>query len=395
MSQELTTPQAAARLGVKPATLYAYVSRGLLQRRIAADGRTSLFDAEEIETFRKRRKRSTEGELSAVISSALTRVADGDLRIRGRNLIEMVEADLPFEQVADWLWDAEGPPAWLAPEETTAALDAAQAALPDQAPLIDRLRVTTAVASALDPLRFDLGAQGVQSAGRSLVAAMVHGLPPLARVPSDEPIAHRLWPRLSKRRPSPEKKACLNAALGLLVDHGMAASTFAARIAASTRADPYSIVSAALGVFAGILHGAPSGDVHRLLSNAERSKDPAVAIGALLQRGEATPGFGHVVYRQEDPRYSALMRMILVAWQADPRLHILRKVQQLIEQRTEAKPNIDLALGAFTWLADMAPGAGEAIFAIARTPGWIAHGLEEYTEPPLRFRPRARYTGAR
>lgn len=58
-------------------------------------------------------------------------------------------------------------------------------------------------------------------------------------------------------------------------------------------------------------------------------------------------------------------------------------------------PNVDLALGAFTWLADMAPDAGEAVFAISRTAGWIAHGLEEYTEPPLRFRPRARYTGPR
>jgi citrate synthase len=80
-------------------------------------------------------------------------------------------------------------------------------------------------------------------------------------------------------------------------------------------------------------------------------------------------------------------------WGGDPRLGTVHAVRDLVGRRSDAIPNVDLALGALTWLAGMPPDAGEAIFAIARTGGWIAHALEEYQEPPLRFRPRARYEG--
>ena len=95
----------------------------------------------------------------------------------------------------------------------------------------------------------------------------------------------------------------------------------------------------------------------------------------------------------QDPRYSALMSVIVDAWSDDPRLQHVFRVRDVVAERRAILPNVDLALGALTWLAGMASRAGEIVFAVARTAGWIAHAAEEYGEPALRFRPRARYTG--
>lgn len=394
MTRELTATEAAARLGVKRATLYAYVSRGLLHRFPAADGRTSAFDAKEVEAFRSRRRRATEGEVDAVISTALTQVTDGKLLLRGRDLLSMVKDDMTFEAVADWLWAGEAQ-RWMLPQDVSAAVVRAGAALPPSASLIERLRVTTSVVSALDPMRANDSAAGMSHAGRMLLLAMVEGLPLHATMARAEPLSERLWPRLARRRENIARRRTLNAAMCLLVDHSLAASTFAARIAASVRADPYSIVSAGLGVVGGALHGAASRRVHDLFASAAKMGDAAAAAGESQRRWGQPPGYGHKLYRRQDARYAALMTCIDDAWRQDPRLATVHEVVELVGRRTEAIPNIDLAMGAMTWLAGMPPDAGEAIFSIARTAGWIAHGLEEFKEAPVRFRPRARYIGPR
>jgi citrate synthase len=386
--------EAAARLGVKRATLYAYVSRGMITRHVAMDGKTSLFDVDEVEQFRSRRRRTTEGELDAVISTGLTRVADGELWIRGRDLPLMVAAGATFEQVVDWLWAGEGEP-WEADQGTLETVARVHERLPHYVSLLDRIRITTAVASGRDQLRFDRSPIGVRRAGRSLLLAMVEGLGETRRRSASGSIAHRLWPRLTLESTTSQRCVALDAALSLLVDHGMAASTLAVRIAASVRADPYSSVIAGLGVVGGPLHGAASSDVHRMLLSAGASGDPAAAVGRAQRNLDRVPGFGHKVYRHEDPRYTALMGSVNHGWRFDARLRIVQAVRDVVGSRTDAIPNVDFALGAMTWLADMPPDAGEAIFAISRTAGWIAHTLEEYEQAPLRFRPRARYTGPR
>lgn len=358
------------------------------------DGRTSLFDSDEIDTFRSGRRRSTEGELDAVISTALTRVRDGDFRIRGVDLVGLVDGDEDYESVVALLWGGE-PKSWQSSSAVAAAVATTQATMPTDAPIIDRLRVTVAVMSATDPLRFDLTPDAVRTAGTTLLVAMVEGIPLVGREVRRGRLADRLWPRLTAKRPTPERRAALNAAMALLVDHGLAASTFGARIAASTRADPYSVVTAGLGVVGGTLHGAASGAVHDLFERVANSGSAAAAVGETYRHLGANPGFGHTVYQSEDPRYAALMRRVSAGWRDDPRLATVHEVRDLVSERTSAIPNLDLSLGALTWLAGMQSDAGEAIFSIARTAGWLAHGLEEYEESPLRFRPRARYTGER
>ena len=396
MSQELTAAEAAARLGVKRATLYAYVSRGLLHRHMAMDGRTSLFDADEIESFRSGRRRSTEGELDTVISTSLTRVRDGDLRVRGRDLIAFVEAGGRYEDVVDLVWDS-APSQWhLAAEVEAVGGRRCRSALPaiDQG---DRStpRRERWPCPPRTRLRADLSPGSVRGAGRSLLLAMVASLPLLGREASSRSVAERLWPRLTARRatartpPGARRRAGVAGrprARGLDLRRprrrlGSGRPLLGGRRRARRRRrDPCTEPPAEMST-----------------TSCEMRTRPAT-----LQRRSGTstgdsgrnPGFGHTIYRSEDPRYAMLMGAVSrSAGATTRRLATVHAVRDLISQRTDAIANVDLALGALTWLADMEADAGEAIFAISRTAGWLAHALEEYDEQPLRFRPRARYIG--
>ena len=207
-------------------------------------------------------------------------------------------------------------------------------------------------------------------------------------------IAARLWPVLVR---DPERAGepppAFVAALVLLADHGLAASTVAARVAASTRADVYAVVSAGLGALDGRDHGLVSSMAHRFLGDARA--DPVGALAERLRAGERVPGFGHAVYTGPDPRAAALFGLL----RDDPAAaDVLSTVDALVDGMARGgapAPNVDLAMAALMHAHDLRPDAGEAIFAVARTVGWVAHALEEYREPGLRFRPAGVYVGPR
>jgi len=294
-----------------------------------------------------------------------------------------------FTTIADAVWQSEPHEQWpvVDPTATTDSITTDLGGL-------DGLRAIVADISAHDLMRSDLDAVAVRAVGRRTITAMACGLEPLGGG-ADRDLVAALWRRLTSRRPNAASRDVLDTALALLIDHGLASSTFAARIAASVRADPYSVISAGLGVLGGSLHGAASAAVHEMLADADTLDDPAAAVARRLRPDQAIPGFGHTVYTREDPRYTALMALIVDAWADDPRLQTLFRVRDVVAERRSDLANVDLALGAFTWLAAMAPPAGEIIFAICRSAGWLAHAIEEYGEAPLRLRPRARYTGPR
>ena len=395
--RRLSTAQAAARLGVKPATLYAYVSRGLLGRERSADGRTSTFDPVEIDRLarpgRARRGRRPSAEL--VVPSALTAIEHGLPWYRGLAVPELA-GTRGFEEVAEWLWTGRFPdpvPAWRA---SRAALDAgrrAQAALPRAALPLERIRVIAAALAAGDELRLELHPAAVTAAGRSLVAGLVDCLPRLGhRPPGPASIATRLWAGLSPRDPEPGLVGAVDAALVLLADHELAASTVAARVAASVRADPYAVASAGLAVVSGTLHGGASLGIEALLGEIDRADQAASVVGARLRRGERLRGFGHRLYPDGDPRAAALLARLRSAAGASPRMAVVESLLEAAARRGLPDPNVDLALAALAHVAGMTRGAAEAIFATARTAGWIAHAREEY-DRNTPIRPRARYTG--
>ena len=115
-------------------------------------------------------------------------------------------------------------------------------------------------------------------------------------------------------------------------------------------------------------------------------------VAELLRRGEKVPGFGHLVYRGGDPRAVVLLDLVRRAAPKSGQLAVAEAMLAEIRQKYLPAPNIDFALATLTGVAGMVRGAGEAIFAVARTAGWIAHALEAYAgSGPLR--PRAVYTG--
>jgi len=409
--RRLTTAEAAARLGVKPATLYAYVSRGLLSRERAPDGRTSTFDPAEIDRLarpdRPRRGRRPGPEL--VMPSALTAIADGLPWYRGLPVAELA-ATRSFEEVASWLWTGRFPdpgpgPAWRAGEAALAAGRRAQAALPEAALPLERIRVIAAALAAGDELRLELHPAAVTAAGRALIAGLVDCLPRQGPAPpAGGAIAGRLWAGLSTLAPGPELVGTLDAALVLLADHELAASTVAARVAASVRADPYAVASAGLAVVSGSLHGGASLGIEALLDEIDRPdraadgemgrlRDRAVGVvGARLRRGERLRGFGHRLYPDGDPRAGVLLDRLRAAAAGSPRLAVVEALLEAAARRGLPEPNVDLALAALAHVTAMTHGAAEAIFAVARTAGWIAHALEEY-DRNTPIRPRAVYTG--
>ena len=446
MTEFLTAAQAAERLGVKPATLYAYVSRGVLRRDRASDGRGSLFDSEEVERLARRgRPRRPAGVADITVESAITEITGDRLRYRGHDATRLA-VTRTFEEVAELLWTGEfpaqppgqtaapappqapispqAPEPWQATPAALAAGRAAQAALPVGTLPLERFQVIVPAMAATDPLRLQLDPAAVVAAGRSIIAGLVDCLPPAASdypvsdypvsdypgtdypgtdypisgYPSadypgtDYPIADRLWPRLCDRRASPLLRRALSAALVLLADHELAASTLAARAAASVRADPYAVVATGMGAVGGALHGGASLGAEAMLAAAAGPDDVPRVVGELLRRGEKVPGFGHFVYRTGDPRAVLLLDLVRRAAPKSGQLAVAEAVLAEVRRKSLPEPNIDFAIATLARVAGMVRGSGEAVFAVARTAGWIAHALEAYAGPgPLR--PRAVYTG--
>ena len=450
MADYLTAAEAARRLGVKPATLYAYVSRGVLSRVRAPDGRTSLFGAEEVEQLARRgRPRRPAGVADITVESAITEITGDSLRFRGLDAtrlavsrtFEEVErlarrgrprrpagvADITvesaiteitgdslrfrgldvtrlavsrtFEEVAELLWTGEFRSArepWRARPAALAAGRGAQAALPAGILPLERLQVIVPAMAATDPLRLQLDRSAVIAAGRNIIAGMVDCLPGDVTSAAAEPVAGRLWSRLcagnGPGRPVPGLMRALSAALVLLADHELAASTLAARAAASVRADPYAVVGTGLGAMSGALHSGASLGAETLMAAASGPDDVPRVVAELLRRGEKVPGFGHFVYRGGDPRAILLLDLVRQAAPKSGQLAVADAVFAEVRQKSLPEPNIDFAIATLVRVAGMVRGAGEAIFAVARTAGWIAHALEAYSGPgPLR--PRAVYTG--
>jgi citrate synthase len=414
------TQQAARRLGVKPATLYAYVSRGLLVRRRGSDGR-SLFDPAELDLLARRGgTRRPRGAPDFVVESSITELRDGRPLYRGRDTLELARS-WSLERTGEWLWGIQqgagtsGLPAvastagaeavageaavadwaaaadWAAPADSVAVGRAVQAALPNGILPLERLQVIVTTLAATDPVRRNLAPQAVAAVGRHLVAGMVDCLPGPAVT---GPVATRLWAKLS---PIPASSApalvdVLRAALVLLADHELASSTLAARVAASVRADPYAVVTAGLGVLGGTLHGGASLGAETMLADARSGPDASRAVTDRLRRGERIPGFGHAVYRSGDRRATFLLDAIRTAAPNNARVTSAETVLATAERHGLPAPSIDFALATLAAAGDMTRGAGEVVFAVARVIGWLAHALEEYAHPTLP-RPRAVYVG--
>ncbi|MHB8499548.1 MAG: citrate/2-methylcitrate synthase [Candidatus Acidiferrales bacterium] len=327
------------------------------------------------------------------MESGITSVAEGEIRFRNVDSFELAAAHR-FEEAAHWLWSGVMPErnVWSAEAGAVMIGRKAQGALPLATLPLDRLRVTVAAVATSDPLRYEINVGAVPMTGERLISALVDSLPNQSKMSTDSSIAARLWSKLSRTPANPKLIGLLDDALVILMDHELSFSTLSARLAASTRSDPYSVVAIGLSALAGPLQSVACLATEDLLAEIE-SPDRAVwLIGERLRRGERLPGFGHRLYESGDPRGTFLLDRLNGIMPPSRDLDIVRAVVAATRERGLPAANVDFALAAMARSGQMIRGASEAIFAIARTAGWIAHAMEEYSIG-VEVRPRMIYMG--
>jgi len=379
----ITAAEAATELNVSRATLYAYVSRGLVESRGQPGSRKRLYAATDIRRLRSHGDAGTGGTPdraldfgAPLLDSAITLIDGGRLYYRGRDALALAET-ASLETVAGLLWQLDDSDPFA-----DVVIEPGPPAAPGIAGAIARL----AVAGRADVAAYARTAPALARTGarivRHLVSVWAGGAPP------DGP-AHRV---LATAWGVPAAAEAIRTALVLCADHELNASAFAVRVAASTRATPYAAVIAGLATLEGPRHGGMTPQTLALIHEALRLGDGRAAVTERLRRGETLPGFGHPLYPDGDPRATATLKAVRKATGPQPLLDVVDAVAAAGREATGLGPNLDFGLAtlAATWGLDADKAIG--LFAIGRSVGWLAHAAEQLAAGTL-IRPRARYTG--
>jgi citrate synthase len=374
MMNWLTREEALARLGTKPQTLYANVSRGRISARPdPADPRKSLYRQDDVERLAGRQQGRRPARIVAaesiawgepVLETAISTISADQLLYRGEDAVKLAET-ATLGAAARLLWASDERP------------DFANRAQARQPGIAAAYRAMAELAATAMPTSGRHRAVLLEDA--ALVVSFLSGA---LAAPGSDPVHERLarqWQR-------PDAADPLRRALVLLAEHELNASTFAARVTASTGAPLAAAVLSGLAALSGPLHGNASQSMAGLVDQAQRLGAEA-AIAAHLRQGGTLPCFGHRLYAKGDARATAL----LAAFTA-PQVFV--ELATASERLTGEKPNIDFALAAMTAAFDLPDDAPLQVFALARSVGWIAHALEQVEMGTL-IRPRARYTGPR
>jgi citrate synthase len=379
MSEWITAEEALRRLRVRPQTLYAYVSRGRVRASPdPEEPRRSRYRASDILalTHRKARgRKAADVALDAiawgepVLVSSITTVKDGRLYYRGQDAVGLSQT-ATLEEVGRLLRGGLG----LPPDDAKGPIAGPTAAARAFAALAERAHRDPAAQGRSPEVLADEAAELLDL----MAAAVVGREDALAREEEAGAIHERLGRAWRARR---EGWDGIRRALVLLADHELNASTFAARVTASTGASLAAAVLAGLCALSGPRHGGMSRRV-------EAYAREAVRVGwrkALPEGAPSPPGFGHELYPDGDPRAQALFPAIA----APASLTALRDE---IEAETGQKANVDFALVALRQSLGLPEEAPFALFAVARSAGWLAHAMEQAASGRL-IRPRARYAG--
>jgi 2-methylcitrate synthase len=272
---------------------------------------------------------------------------------------------------------------------------------------MDALRTLTSMLGHYDADASDRSAQAsyrkaVRLTGQigSLVATwgrMAAGGGPIDPDPALGHAANFLY-LLTGQRPSALATRAFDVSLVLHADHELNASTFAARVAAATLTDIHSAIVGAIGALKGPLHGGANADVMRMLLEIGRDAGPERAeayVRAKLARKEKIAGFGHRVYRTEDPRATHLRRFskLLGEKSGEPQwFELSQRIEAVVTGEKKLYPNVDFYSASTFHALGIPVDLYTPIFAVSRISGWTAHVLEQYANNRL-IRPRTDYIG--
>ncbi len=374
MGTWISMDEACKRLGVRPQTVYAYVSRGKLEVMAdPSDTRRSLYRAEDIATLSRRKQAGRKHETLATntlfgaepsIPTAVSTFVRQRLYYRGQDAIALARS-ATLEDAARLLWDAQQPVDFSS--STRVARPGRVAAF--------RTLATLAAAGHSTHGRMT---RVLHAEGQGLVGQLANAF---GAQPGQQP----LHLRFAQGWKQPARVAeLLRTAMVLLVDHELTSSAFAARIAASTGASLPACLLSGMTTLSGPLHGDASGRVKALFDEVERQGEDQV-IAHHLSTGLPLAGFGHHLYPDGDPRAAALLALF------EPPEVIARFIEKA-SRLTGLQPNIDVALAAMVTHYRLPDDAAFAMFASARSIGLLAHSLEQLGVGQV-IRPRGRYVG--
>ena len=393
----LSAGETCRLLGISQATLYAYVSRGLLESRPGADHRSRAYRRQDVEKLLQRKREGRGAARGAaqsldrglpVMETRISLIRPDGPYYRGQSAVAAVRAGATLEDTARLLWDCGDqdpflqPPlsAWPAPADAIAN----DASLP---PLERTLAVIPLLAlhvrhsfNSSPAVRRDIAAALLRQNAALLIAAP----------PGDLPV-HRLL--AGHWRPGDADFADLvRAALVLCADHELNVSAFAARVVASTGAHLHATVCSGLAALSGPRHGGATARAYALIEDAREAPSVQAFISARWQRGDELPGFGHALYPDGDPRGGELLAMLRRQRADTDAMRHLQSVIVAVEEASGQRPNIDFMLAALCHVHALPAAPALVLFAAGRLAGWLAHALEQQSLGKL-IRPRARYTG--
>jgi citrate synthase len=341
----------------------------------------------------------------------------GVLAYHGYDIHDLADLDrgVTFEEVCFLLWHGRLPnrselgdlqtelaAARVLPE----AVHRAMRSLPPAGGM-DALRTLTSFLGHTDPDAADASPQANRRKAARLagqIAALVATWGRMAagggRIEPDPALGHaaNFLYQFTGQRPSALAGRAFDVSLVLHADHELNASTFAARVAAATLTDLHSAIVAAVGTLKGPLHGGANADVMRLLLDLGRDADPEridASIRARLARKEKIAGFGHRVYRTEDPRATHLRRLSksLGEKRGEPQwFEMSQRIEALVRAEKGLYPNVDFYSASMFHALGLPIDLYTPIFAVSRVAGWTAHVLEQYANNRL-IRPRTDYIG--
>lgn len=394
MDHDLISAAEACRiLGVSTATLYAYVSRGLIESRPGADHRTRAYRRRDVERLAQNRRAGRGAARGAaqsldrglpVLETRISQILSDGPYYRGRSAVDAARAGATLEDVARMLWDCgnddpfAAPPSgeWpvgverLASDATVPPLERALAAMP-----LLGLEVRHSF-NLSHPVRCEIAALLL----RQNAALLIGGAP--AALPVHRRIADA-W-----HAGDAGFAEVVRAALVLSAEHELNASAFAARVIASTGAHLHATVCGGLAALTGPRHGGAAARAYAVIAAG------ADDVAARWQRGDELPGFGHALYPHGDPRAAELLAMLRARHGGVQALHDLDALIARAEEVSGLRPSLDFALGAICRLYALPVGAALVLFASGRLAGWLAHALEQQEQGRL-IRPRAHYAGVR
>lgn len=385
MNNDLSAAEAARLLNVSLPTLYSYVSRGLLASVGNGVSRRKRYPQEDVLRLAARKNDAKRGGQTAVaamhwglpvLETRISHMLDGRLLYRGCDATALA-ASATLETAAGLLWDDKAGDYF---QQEAPALPPGLAGAPDGPPLARAMFAMAMLATA------DM-APSLPS-GPALMRILAAAL--LRTAPSALPLHRQLaqaW------HADAQQTELLRAALVLLADHELNASTFAVRCVASTGASLPAALMAGLAALSGDKHGGGSAAVRRMLTQALAAADARGAIAAYYQTiAPQFAGFGHPLYPDGDPRAAYLLDRLSALSPGHPHLAAILAICATASELLDARPNADLALAAMELAFGWPEGAAMVVFALARSAGWIAHAIEQAASAAL-IRPRARYVG--